>query len=287
MANSKISALTSATTPLAGTETLPIVQNSTTKQVSIENVTAGRTVNVKYLAVNTTLKTWYANSVPIQFGIGGVLEARDNYTPYSAWATNSYIDVSGNDIYIAAGEATRLEQNVGLFRWKTAPSGAAGAACTFTTRMELAQATGDLSLKTGNLVQGTAAKGVNFTANTPAAGMTSQLLNWYEEGTWTPGFAAWATAPTSSAGKYVRIGSQVTVIVLGQSGINAGAQAITGLPFANSNAVCPTGALKVFGASTLSSLCNIDNNATSINSFSTVTLTGNYWSLSITYFVTF
>jgi len=44
MANSKISALTSATTPLAGTETLPIVQSSTTKQVSVANLTAGRSV---------------------------------------------------------------------------------------------------------------------------------------------------------------------------------------------------------------------------------------------------
>jgi hypothetical protein len=45
MANSKISALTSATTPLAGTETLPVVQSSTTKQVSVANLTAGRAVS--------------------------------------------------------------------------------------------------------------------------------------------------------------------------------------------------------------------------------------------------
>ena len=45
MSNSKISALTSATTPLAGTEVLPIVQSSTTKQVSVANLTAGRSVS--------------------------------------------------------------------------------------------------------------------------------------------------------------------------------------------------------------------------------------------------
>lgn len=44
MSNSKISALTSATTPLAGTEVLPIVQSSVTKQVSVANLTAGRAV---------------------------------------------------------------------------------------------------------------------------------------------------------------------------------------------------------------------------------------------------
>lgn len=41
MANSKISALTAATTPVAGTEVLPIVQSSATVQVSIANLTPG------------------------------------------------------------------------------------------------------------------------------------------------------------------------------------------------------------------------------------------------------
>jgi hypothetical protein len=45
MADLKISALTASTTPLAGTEVLPIVQSSTTKQVSVANLTAGRTVS--------------------------------------------------------------------------------------------------------------------------------------------------------------------------------------------------------------------------------------------------
>lgn len=44
MANAKVSALTAATTPLAGTEVLPIVQSGVTKQVSIANVTAGRVI---------------------------------------------------------------------------------------------------------------------------------------------------------------------------------------------------------------------------------------------------
>jgi hypothetical protein len=72
---------------------------------------------------------------------------------------------------------------------------------------------GDVTLSTGNLVLGTAAKGSNFTANTPATGMTSQLLNWYEEGTYTPTVAATSgtiTSYTSTAG-YTRIGRSVTV----------------------------------------------------------------------------
>ena len=45
MADTKISALTAATTPLAGTEVLPIVQSGVTKQVSVANLTAGRAVS--------------------------------------------------------------------------------------------------------------------------------------------------------------------------------------------------------------------------------------------------
>jgi len=67
---------------------------------------------------------------------------------------------------------------------------------------------GDVTLSTGNLIPGTAAKGVNFTANTPAAGMTSQLLNVYEEGNWTP-TATSITGTNTYVGTYTRIGNRV------------------------------------------------------------------------------
>lgn len=44
MADKKISQLTGAATPLAGTEVLPIVQSGTTVKVSVADLTAGRTV---------------------------------------------------------------------------------------------------------------------------------------------------------------------------------------------------------------------------------------------------
>lgn len=44
MADKKISQLSAATTPVAGTEVLPIVQGGATVKVSIDNLTAGKTV---------------------------------------------------------------------------------------------------------------------------------------------------------------------------------------------------------------------------------------------------
>jgi len=64
MADSKISALPASTTPLAGTEVLPIVQSSVTKQVSVANLTAGRAVG----------------ATSIQFGSGTVLSSYEEGT---------------------------------------------------------------------------------------------------------------------------------------------------------------------------------------------------------------
>jgi hypothetical protein len=44
MADTKISELPASTTPLAGTEVLPIVQGGANKQVSVANLTAGRAI---------------------------------------------------------------------------------------------------------------------------------------------------------------------------------------------------------------------------------------------------
>ena len=53
MADTKISALPASTTPLAGTEVLPIVQSGTTKQVSVANLTAGRAISATELTLST------------------------------------------------------------------------------------------------------------------------------------------------------------------------------------------------------------------------------------------
>lgn len=87
-------------------------------------------------------------------------------------------------------------------------SGASAGTAKFTV-----QGDGTTTFTGGNLVQGTAAKGVNFTANTPAAGMTSQLLNWYEHGAWTTGMTADTGTITLTYDKlnYTRVGRMVTI----------------------------------------------------------------------------
>ena len=128
--------------------------------------------------------------------------------------------IFGDGVAAASGTMALYNQTTSTVGWTISP-------------------TGDFKVNAGNIIQGTAAKGVNFTANTPAAGMTSQLLNWYEEGTWTPnqGGGLTVVGTFSSSGKYTRIGRQVTVA--GQfnatTSVSAAASAIccTNLPFSS------------------------------------------------------
>lgn len=53
MADTKISALPASTTPLAGTEVLPIVQSGVTRQVSVADLTAGRALSATQLTLTT------------------------------------------------------------------------------------------------------------------------------------------------------------------------------------------------------------------------------------------
>ena len=75
MADVKISALPASTTPLAGTEVLPIVQSGATVQVSVANLTAGRSVGASSLSVtgNTTLAAYTETVVPITLTSAGAV----------------------------------------------------------------------------------------------------------------------------------------------------------------------------------------------------------------------
>ncbi len=57
MADVKISGLPASTTPLAGTEVLPIVQGGQTRQVSVANLTAGRAVSATTVSASTSVTT--------------------------------------------------------------------------------------------------------------------------------------------------------------------------------------------------------------------------------------
>jgi len=75
MADSKISALPAATTPLAGTEVLPIVQSGTNKKVPVSDLTAGRNAGMVNAVVSNgiVVQTSGTNRWIIEKGSGDSL----------------------------------------------------------------------------------------------------------------------------------------------------------------------------------------------------------------------
>ena len=133
------------------------------------------------------------SGVSLTTQVSGVLPVANGGTNASTASITSFNNITG---YTATGATGTTSTNL---VFSTSPS--------ITTPTLVGNAT----LSTGNIIQGTAAKGVNFTANTPASGMTSQLLNWYEEGTWTPIDSSGASLSFTIYGAtYTRIGRLVT-----------------------------------------------------------------------------
>jgi hypothetical protein len=104
--------------------------------------------------------------------------------------------------------------------------------------------TGDQTIIDGNLVIGTAGKGIDFSATTSGSGtMTSELLDDYEEGTWTPILADGnlvdeGATYTVRYGAYTKIGNIVYyVCYLQMSGLGtlSGNAFVLGLPFTSAN----------------------------------------------------
>jgi hypothetical protein len=224
MADLKISQLTGASTPLAGTEVLPIVQSSSTKKVAVSDLTAGRTVAMR----NADLT-------------GGAAVINIGATADNTYHYVRTIDNDGQAIYFGNDNAAGSFFGAGAYG-RVLYSEGAKPLKVFVNGAYRAEydTSGNYKLDTGNLVQGTAAKGINFTANTPAAGMTSQLLNWYEEGTFTPSLVPGTSGSitlTTAAAKYTRIGRAVTVTGICEvSSVSSpvGALLLQGLPFTNS-----------------------------------------------------
>ena len=280
MADKKISALTGATTPLAGTEVLPIVQSGATVKVAVSDLTAGRAVSATQLTstvaigtaplvVTSTTNVANLNASSLNGATFAAPGAIGGGTAAAGAFTSVTINNTGNGSTTLATGSTgsAVNQNMVLSH---SPGGGAYSYTSFqisgvdvfgagrllssytgnaivnapdstgsvllnvnaTTKATLSST--NLTFTGINLVQGTAAKGINFTANTPAAGMTSQLLNWYEEGTWTPVDGSGAgLAFTVTDAVYTREGNMVfaSASVTYPITANAAGAAIGGLPF--------------------------------------------------------
>ena len=158
--------------------------------------------------------------------VSGVLPVANGGTNASTASITSFNNITG---YSASGATGTTTTNL---VFSTSPS--------ITTPTLV----GDVNLSTGNLVV-SSGKGIDFSATSHPAGMTSELLADYEEGTWTP--AGVLSSPGSSAtsnvvATYTKIGRLVNVVCSFTFTLNTGSGnfSINGLPFAASSALVYT-----------------------------------------------
>jgi hypothetical protein len=151
----------------------------------------------------------------------------------SAGTSNDLAIRSEGDLHLATGNSPRVTitsaGNVGI--------GTSNPNFTLAVTGTLG-VSGNTTIANGNLIIGTGGKGIDFSAATNAAGMTNEIFDDYEVGTWTPALAVGTSTFNydSRSGRYVKIGNLVyasfTIDTGTGTSINASSiSSITGLPF--------------------------------------------------------
>lgn len=114
MADTKISALPASTTPLAGTEVLPIVQSGATKKVSVADLTAGRAISATQVTLTTGSVVIGTSGQGIDFSATpgtGTSELLSDYEE-GTWAP-TVLSLSGTiTSYTSSGTYTRIGRQV-------------------------------------------------------------------------------------------------------------------------------------------------------------------------------
>jgi hypothetical protein len=248
MADKKISALNAAALPLAGTEVLPIVQSGSTVKVAsddltVKNVRSNATTGILQVVGPATGTTRTMTTPNANFSVARIDAAQtftgnqtfSNFITVGGAASIGALSIDGGVAAMRSANALRFYNPTnGNFSQISNTSGGEMRLTTGGGDALLLGGTGDATVSVGNLVIGTAGKGIDFSAATHAAGMTSELLNDYEEGTWTPnqGAAISVVGAYSSSGTYTKVGRLVTVTAI-QSGATSISSGSSGIIFSN------------------------------------------------------
>jgi phage baseplate assembly protein gpV len=133
---------------------------------------------------------------------------------------------------------------------------------------------GDQTIVNGNLVIGTAGKGIDFSADPSAPGMTSELLDDYEEGTWSPVYQTTGGSFTYSiqTGAYTKIGNVVYCnFRISTATVTAGSGNVllAGLPFTQNSSTNVRGSFGIgdsrsFGGDVPTGLVTEETNTTTL-----------------------
>ena len=93
---------------------------------------------------------------------------------------------------------------------------------------------GNLVINDGDLVINTAGHGIDFSSGTHQSGMSSETLDFYEEGSWTPAFTSNDNGGTFPISSYIRVGRLVSITLHATvgGGSDSSTFQVSGMPFA-------------------------------------------------------
>ena len=258
--------LASGALTIAGKTLLTDGGNATTPSLQIHTARNGLAVAVTnqlnlianavtVLTLGSDQKATFASKVHLSAYAGTALDPNLLITNSGSGAYNHVIDMlapnltAGEQAVITLGQAGSTG-NTGIigFKYNGANSDNSYIALYGWGKGDqfIFQNNGNQTITNGNLIIGTAGKGITFSStNTPAGpltgGGTHNTLDDYEEGTWVPYFDTTSNAPTiTSSGIYVKIGRMVTVngniTINSLNGTPQGAgTGIRGFPFTTNN----------------------------------------------------
>ena len=215
-----------------------LVYNKTTDALTVAGlVTAGSATITGALTVDTTTLVVNAAGYADRVGIGTATPAHTLQVQAAAGNIVSFTDgTTPGSLYSGGGYAgfTIPAANNGFF---INPAGNFATISTNGVENVRVESAGNLKVNYGNLIIGTSGKGIDFSAVTGGTGTaTGNVLNDYEEGTWTPT----VTAETGTIGatvvnsaNYTKIGRLVNVtfdITITSAGTGTGGLKLS-LPF--------------------------------------------------------
>ena len=149
------------------------------------------------LGLGLTPSSWYTGG-PKYFQLTGDIGFAA--TTNNSIRFNNYVNTTPADVYYGNGYAGTYTffANSGQHVWRTAPSGTAGNAITFTQVLAV-EKDKSLALQGATSQSGT---GITFPA-TQSASSDANTLDDYEEGDWTPSIGGNATYGGDTDGRYV------------------------------------------------------------------------------------
>jgi len=203
------------------------------------------------VGIGVSPEAWDSTFTTLRIGALGSLSQEAGADDKLYLGNNAYYDDTDDRWeFIEHRETSLYEQDTGTHQFHVSAGAAADSAITWTTPMSIANS-GDVTF-TGDLIMADG-KGIDFSADaSPAAGMTAEILDDYEEGTGTPTVALSTSGTVTLQGGetyyYIKVGNIVHYQFEFQTtAISSPVGTLTvSLPFAQLSGRYAAGSLRVY-----------------------------------------